>query len=255
MGRIDLLREICRVSGITSYLWRKLSPGLYVFNYHRIGDPSTAGLDPDVFSCTEERFAEHVDLIRSRFEVIGVSSLLAMIEAGTTPARPTAMVTLDDGYRDNFTRAFPVLHAAGTSAVFFVTTSFVGSPHPPWWDEVVWQAGRITPGQIATVPWLRDVIVDQPRAQFCRQVLRVFKRSTSPIDEKLGQLRGATGLTVDASEGADLFMTWDQVRSLRQNGMDIGSHSHTHPILSHLTAAEQRTDLATAKRVLEAELG
>lgn len=252
MGRKEIVQGLCQVSGITWLAWRRLRSALYVFNYHRIGDPATATFDPDVFSCTEERFAEHVDLLRSRFDLIGLSQLLALIEGRTTLTRPTAMITFDDGYRDNYTKAYPVLRRTGTPAVFFVTTTFVGSKEPPWWDEVVWQARHLTPAQVADLPWSSGVAMQGP--DHSRQVLHAFKRSPLPNAEKLAQLRSASGRRIDAA-GAGEFMLWDEVRAMRKGGMDIGSHTHTHPILSHLGPSDQLSELATSKRIMQSELG
>jgi peptidoglycan/xylan/chitin deacetylase (PgdA/CDA1 family) len=250
-----LFRSLCQLSGMTAFAWRRLPPGLFIFNYHRIGNPATTPFDPAVFSCSEDRFAEHVQLIRSRFEVIGMAELLTMVNDRTTPRCPMAMITFDDGYRDNYTKAFPVLQATGTPAVFFLTSSFVGSSCIAWWDEVVWQARRIPVERLAQIPWLQDRILTQPLPQIARQVLRAFKRSTLPIDEKLAQLRTASGCVVGAGDRSGLFMDWDDVRAMRRAGMGIGSHCHTHPILSHLSPSEQRAELETSKRIIQEELG
>jgi peptidoglycan/xylan/chitin deacetylase (PgdA/CDA1 family) len=52
-----------------------------------------------------------------------------------------------------------------------------------------------------------------------------------------------------------LFMTWDEARKMHADGMDIGSHSHTHRILSHLSLSEQDMELRNSKAILERELG
>lgn len=49
-------------------------------------------------------------------------------------------------------------------------------------------------------------------------------------------------------------MTWDQVRSLREMGMTIGSHGHLHTPLSRLSELEMRNDLARSKTILERHL-
>ena len=52
-------------------------------------------------------------------------------------------------------------------------------------------------------------------------------------------------------ENSNLFMTWEQVIEMQQAGMDIGSHGHSHEILSHLSVEEQREELTLSKKVIE----
>jgi peptidoglycan/xylan/chitin deacetylase (PgdA/CDA1 family) len=62
--------------------------------------------------------------------------------------------------------------------------------------------------------------------------------ATEPVDSKV---RG--------------YLTWDEIRRLRDDGVTIGHHSHRHPYLPSLDAAGIRADLATATARFKAELG
>src|SRR5262249_43247300 len=59
--------------------------------------------------------------------------------------------------------------------------------------------------------------------------------------------------TVDNNQ-IGLFMDWDQVREIHQSGMDIGSHTHSHLILSHLPRFRQEEELGVSKSIIEKEL-
>lgn len=52
-----------------------------------------------------------------------------------------------------------------------------------------------------------------------------------------------------------MFMNWDQVRTLADHGMVIGSHSHTHPYLTHVSGYTLTHQIAGSKAKLEARLG
>ena len=55
-----VLKVLLSVSGITSLRARWLPPGLYCFNYHRIGDPQACDHDREVFSCSAKHFEQHI---------------------------------------------------------------------------------------------------------------------------------------------------------------------------------------------------
>ena len=47
------------------------------------------------------------------------------------------------------------------------------------------------------------------------------------------------------------FLTWEEVKKMSDSGMAIGSHTHTHPMLSTMTADESLHELTESKRLLE----
>ncbi len=51
------------------------------------------------------------------------------------------------------------------------------------------------------------------------------------------------------------YMTWEHVRKLRDEGVTIGAHGHTHFSLPSLSPEAARRDLETSMRLYEAELG
>jgi peptidoglycan/xylan/chitin deacetylase (PgdA/CDA1 family) len=70
------------------------------------------------------------------------------------------------------------------------------------------------------------------------------------------QLEIRTGVEVASHVlGRDIHVSWDQIRAMRSEGMGIGVHTHSHPILFHLIEAEQRLELEEPKRILETEVG
>src|ERR1700693_4945942 len=76
-----------------------------VLCYHRIGSCGSVSKNPDGFFCSFERFRKH-------YECATFRELCARLEKTGPSRRPAAVVTFDDGYRDNFTAALPVLRAA-----------------------------------------------------------------------------------------------------------------------------------------------
>src|SRR5208282_2140101 len=52
------------------------------------------------------------------------------------------MLTFDDGYRDNYEIAFPLLRSYGVHAVFFLATGYLDAPRAPWWDDIAWMVDR-----------------------------------------------------------------------------------------------------------------
>ncbi len=94
-----------------------------------------------------------------------VLTLSEAIERIASPApwrEPAALVTFDDGYRDNFEIAAPILRDRGVPATFFLPTAFLESPRLPWWDEVacIIKQTRAARARAAANPGLPPLAID-----------------------------------------------------------------------------------------------
>ena len=74
--------------------------------------------------------------LKAHFRVVSLSHLVSRLHAGAS-LRGLAVITFDDGYRDNFETAAPLLERHELPACFFVASGFIGSDHVPWWDELL----------------------------------------------------------------------------------------------------------------------
>lgn len=88
--------------------------------YHRIGGQ-------DVLTKPTAEFQRDLAYLRRHYECITLAALSARLRAGQPLRRRVAVITFDDGYRDNYTEAVPTLQAAGLPATFFVATGFMGT--------------------------------------------------------------------------------------------------------------------------------
>lgn len=91
-----------------------------VLYYHRIGER-------DLLTKPVEEFRRDLIYLKRKYECITLNELCERLRQGTPLKRRTAVVTFDDGYRDNYTVAMPVLQEVGIPATFFVSTGFIGT--------------------------------------------------------------------------------------------------------------------------------
>jgi peptidoglycan/xylan/chitin deacetylase (PgdA/CDA1 family) len=99
--------------------------GLPVLNYHKI----SSGDAPDFLTVTTGQLRKHFDYLnKNGYTTIFISELLEHVEhKKPLPAKPV-MITLDDGYRDNFTSLYPLLKEYNIKANIFLVAGFIQSP-------------------------------------------------------------------------------------------------------------------------------
>jgi peptidoglycan/xylan/chitin deacetylase (PgdA/CDA1 family) len=105
-------------------LARSREPGLLILGYHRVGAGMEREMDlpPAVFAEQMRHLAEHREVVPL---VEGVRRL------GFPLQEDLLAITFDDGYREVYTHAWPVLRDLGLPSTVFVATGFLGGTDPP----------------------------------------------------------------------------------------------------------------------------
>ncbi|MEA2520648.1 MAG: hypothetical protein QOI81_294 [Actinomycetota bacterium] len=103
---------------------REQRPGLSVLIYHRVGAGQGREMDLPV-----RTFAAQMTALRARADVVGLREGLAALEAGAL-RRDAVAVTFDDGYREVYTNAWPVLRDLDIPATVFLPTAFLQGASP-----------------------------------------------------------------------------------------------------------------------------
>ncbi len=230
-------------------------PGVIVFNHHRIGYRDTCNYDRELFSASPEQFEFQVAHIKRRYPVILPHELAEMISKKKKLRRMHAMITLDDGYLDNYTIAYKLLFQYGVPATFYLVSSFVGTSFLPWWDEVAYLV-RHSKKKFLHLSFCEEqpVILEPDREAAVYTVVAGYKSDLNqdPV-AALEELRSE--VEVEIPEEKRRFLNWDEAREMAAGGMEMGAHTHSHPIISKLSPERQRDELQRSKAILEEQLG
>lgn len=255
--RIELAARAMRVSGLGWLLRRfRTWQGVLALNYHRVVADFDSSFDRDLWSASPDVFDAQMRFLKKHFDVLVPSDLHGVLGKGHGRY---VLVTFDDGYRDNYDQAFPILKSHGVRATFFVTTGFLDHAGVSWWDDIAWMVKTSARRQVPAGPWLpAPVVFNEPgRERAVAALLRRYKslRGEAAVSflDFLAEATGSGRCPAEAARG--LWMTWDMVRELRAAGMCVGGHTVHHPILARLSRAEQAEEIAGCGRRIEAELG
>lgn len=219
---------------------------LTVMIFHRVlpaADPLRPG-EPDA-----RRFDELLQWLVAWFNVVSLREAVAALKAGTLPPRALC-ITFDDGYKDNFEIALPVLQRHGVPATFFVASGFLDGGR--MWNDTVIEAVRVAQDEMLEVEALGVGALavgttGQKRAAIDLLLARL-KYAGRGRREALAESIAAAA---HGSLPTDLMMTSRQVQELHRAGMDIGAHSVTHPILAGLSGEDARREISGSKARLE----
>ena len=261
MTRTGVFCSLLRWSGalaVRARLWRdRTSTDLTILAYHRVLPASARRTAPDaeVVSCTPEEFVREIGFVRRHFDVIRFADIERLTESVKRPV----ILTFDDGYKDNAETVLPLLSAAGVAATFFVTTGYIGTGALPWWDEICWLVTHPAGGSLDLKP-LRDAplsVRDATQRNEAVAVVLHLAKTCGNADRLtlLENLRAQSDHTSPPG-AADLMMNWDDVRRLAAAGMEIGSHTVSHPVLGNVgDSAELQAELGESRRMIQQQVG
>jgi peptidoglycan/xylan/chitin deacetylase (PgdA/CDA1 family) len=261
-------REICELldsAGALDAILRARAksawPWLTVLTYHRIHpEPDNQPFDRGVIDATPVEFEKQVATLRRYFTMIGLDDLRRHMRGGALPSNP-AILTFDDGYRDCYDRALPILLRHGVKATFFIATAYVNERKVFWWDRISYLIHQSPLERIELeYPIRASIELGSKKSEAIEQLLRIIKRwHNLDVERFLEGLTVCSGARWDSAierrYADELIMTWDQIRALRRAGMDIQSHTRTHRVLQTVPHDELVSELAGSRKDLELELG
>ena len=153
-----------------------------VLMYHSVNPQA----DPkrNLLAVTPRTFEKQMRFLKQyRYNVVPLETVADLLREGKRlPARLVA-ITLDDGYKDNYTYAFPILKKYGFPATMFIITGEVGRFDRLSWEEInqMQASGIITFGSHTLGP--EPLTKIKSEAEVKRQIFD----SKKILEEKLGR--------------------------------------------------------------------
>jgi len=226
-----------------------------VLCYHSVS--RDADYCPPTIAVPPKLFDRQIAYLSRHYRVIRIEEVVQCLAGGTPfPARAAA-ITFDDGYADNRNAALPLLRKHGVSAMFYVTAGPVIERRRFWVGWLQRAIGNARdPGAIADAMSVPRHEIEASRG-IDRQGLidtisqRINGGSREAREETLARLQHSLERDGPSPDGVDFMMNQNDLRALLASGMEIGSHTVSHTVLTGLDDSEAADELGTAREMLE----
>ncbi|EIK46713.1 polysaccharide deacetylase [Cellvibrio sp. BR] len=206
---------------------------------------------------TAATFERQLQLMKRYFQPMTLATLAQSIQQTGNAPKNAVVITVDDGYRDFYEVAYPLLKHYAVPATFFVTTGFVNQDLWLWYDQVRWvllnkknSHKRITVSRLS-------VDLDKDSDSLWSLIVNHFLQ-ISNRDRLLGMEELISGCNVSVPAVAPReyeAVTWAQLAEMQREGIEIGGHTVTHPSLGMASIDEARLEIIGSKKDIERELG
>jgi peptidoglycan/xylan/chitin deacetylase (PgdA/CDA1 family) len=253
----DILYGALHAAGLTGLLLRKNRRHVPVLLYHGVTDQRWPGVvDCEKKHISAGAFERQLVFLKEHFQVVRLADYAEALRGRQSLPEGCAVITLDDGYADNHSSAFPLLRKHGLPATVFLAADFVTQGAPLWVDRLAAAFARselgdwtdpmegtrfplgTDAGKTACYLWVKrrlKLLPDAEREGLVERICQALLGSRKP-------------------EPPALFspLSREQVREMADSGLiEIGSHGCRHAILTTMSQRDAQREIVKSKEILE----
>lgn len=225
-----------------------------ILMYHRFSRlPKKGYVGADEFEWQVRYIAEH-------FNPVTVSEIASSLYGTQKLPRKSIAITVDDGYRDFYSIAWPILRKYGVPATFYVTTGFVNGELWLWPDQLRYLLEKAPGAQgrhdFGLFSIETPIMADDFEGEFWRINQILLKADNSEKLECLAAL--AQGWEVElpgCAPGRFQSVSWAQLKEMQSEGLEVGGHTVTHPSLGRVSGDQASKEILGCAEALTQNLG
>lgn len=215
------------------------------------------------------RFSSDIRLLReqcqhliSNYQPISLRTFVETLNGAAPLPTNAVIITIDDGYRDFYLNGYPVFREFGIPSTIFLVSDFIDQKCWLWWDRIAWafqesplDSVSLECGGVSRVFSLKSASDRLKSAQDLTQSL-----ISLPNAERLRILESIPSLVRVDMPGLPpskyQSLTWSEAKEMASNGVEVGAHTKTHPILSRIGNSQELADeILGSKLTIEKEVG
>jgi peptidoglycan/xylan/chitin deacetylase (PgdA/CDA1 family) len=253
---------------------------LLVPMYHHVEPPNANGALLDIERAAGgSEFERHVRIYKWFGPVTTLANGFRMLRQQRPPARTIVAITFDDGYRDVYTVAFPILRQRGCAATVFPVVRVAGGGEPLWWDQIasivrkaslsersavatLSKAFRAIAGEVPAEPTSSEPRPGRVQAgsedgngslqALLEELLRLPDRERRRVTREFARLCGISGSSPIAN---GTYASWDELAEMAAAGIEIGAHTLHHVALVSEPADIAREQIAACAPIIAQRTG
>jgi peptidoglycan/xylan/chitin deacetylase (PgdA/CDA1 family) len=205
-----------------------------------------------------ESFEKQLVWLKKHFEIVPLREIEEQVLKRETFQKPLCAITLDDGYKNNYEVAYPLLKKHDIPATIFITTGFIDGEVALWPDLLEEAIGSI-PRSTFAIEWPegKEIYKSRTRSEKIASDMSIrdrLKKSNPTVRrEILSKLMEEAKVTRDQVLARKDYapLSWDNIKEMQSNKITFGAHTETHPILSYISPDEQKKEITSSFEALQ----
>lgn len=238
------------------YLEKKKGAWGVVYMLHRVEQHNPVGLPSNEELTVDPDFLDSLikEYKAKGFVFLSIGELAQLMKDGVKPDHPFVVFTCDDGYLDNYTKAYPVFKANNVPFCIYVTTDFPDRKAFLWWYALEDYLQDREEARLSDGDYYSLKTFEEKETAFQEIRKKILKFPKQGFAESFKSL--LIGFDKDIYSYVNkLSMSWKQIQELSNEPLcTIGSHTVHHFALTQLCDDEIRYEIETGDRILSEKL-
>lgn len=203
-----------------------------------------------------ESFEKQMHYIRNWYNIITIDELIDHIKNGKDFNGPSIVITIDDGYRDNYDLAFKILDKYNLPAVIFLTTGLIGSPNAPWIESIAYALQYTEKKSVILPDLFGNSSIDISTKKKKRDLWEILFEKLHYLEHEQKNVLVADILNRIGVNQSDCraMLSWDEIRIMSKKRVSFGAHTVTHPNLNKMQIQNAMNEIEESKKCIENKL-
>jgi peptidoglycan/xylan/chitin deacetylase (PgdA/CDA1 family) len=227
---------------------------LRVLTYHRVVEKDEDTSFSPGIAVSLPVFQQHAAYLSRHYHVLHIKDLLKASQSGTGLPPRSVLITFDDAYQDFARLAWPVLRRHDLPVTLFVPTAFPDHPERVFWWDWLSQAFHLTKRRdTLETPYGSFPLSDpsQRRSAYKRVRDTIKSLPNTQVYDAVEQVC----CLLDVPPAGAPILGWNDLRELARQGVCLGAHTQTHPLMNQISLEEARQEISGSFSDLLRETG
>ena len=245
---------------------------LHIVMYHYTRD-LTHSRYPQIKGLDIELFRNQIDFFKNNFSVVTMEEVIEASRGSHDLPDNALLLTFDDGYVDHYMYAMPILEEAGVQGSFFIpgktfTTHQLLDVNKIHYILASANINDLLPAVLERMNYYRGTEFDYPSNE---ELLEKYEKPYYFDGEEVGFIKRMLqkvlpekvrhNISSDLFErfvgvseeqmAYELYMSEDQIRTMKRHGMFIGVHGYDHYWLGNLSEEQMKNDVTQVLEIMD----
>lgn len=236
---------------------------LVILTYHRVIPQTDKQLEyeqPGMY-VHPETFRMHMHVLKSRYDLTHIDVWIKKKKKNIQLPKISVAITFDDGWKDNYDYAFPVLKEYEVPATIFLVSDYIGTKYRFWPNRLI----RLLINRnisdyinLKGYEWIKDLqlsfrLESQPSLDLLQidEIINLCKLKTDrELNKRIGIMEHINN-RVESKDERDL-LDLNEIKTMIDSGLiKIGSHTRTHArLLNTMLKHDMENEIITSKDIL-----
>ncbi len=237
---------------------KKFAENIAIITMHGLYNDAMREKAPPPRRCVSEKTVrDNLIAIKKNFSIISLKKAVKMIGGDIPWEKNCVVVTFDDSDKSMRTVALPLVKSLDIIATFFISTHVISTQTAYWWRRLEFTFENIGDKKIdVELPNGKNFSVTKNTANNMLALIKkeVVWLSPEEIEAVVAEIENRIGISLNDNLSADPYgniLTWDDVKYMFNQEMEIGSHTVTHPNLKMLDSDKVKSEISNSKCVIE----